>query len=203
MKAVIYDSQFLSGAGIEAVLRNSSGDYEVVLLDTHKKLEAQLEKHRPDLLILEYVGPNPVPVETLSRVKNGLPKLKILIISEDDDSIEIKRRISLGVDGFLTKDCSEEEISNTISAIRSGGNFYCKKVVDMMSDQDDVIISELSERESQVLHLISKGMSSNEIADKLHLSIHTINSHRKKILKKLGFKSPTELIAYAVKKFRD
>ncbi len=203
LKAAIYDPQFLSSAGIEAVLKTSNKPYSIKVLDPEKKLINQIANQDIDLLVLEYVGKNPVSSEVLKQVRKEFPLLKVLIISEDDDTIEIKRRIALGIHGFLTKKCSAEEIKMTINTISEGGKFYCQRVIDIMTNQEDVMSVELTDRELQIVRLIGKGQSSTEIADKLNLSIHTINSHRKRILKKLDFKSPAELIAYAITKMKN
>ena len=200
MKAAIYDAQFLSSVGIEAVLKDRNDQYEVTILNTHHKLLPQLDKHTPDLLIFEYLGKYPVPAETIKLIQKGFPDMKMLIISEDDDTIEIKKRIAMGVHGFLTKKCSAQEVRMTIETINNGGRFYCQRIIEIMTDQDQALSVELTERELQIVRMISKGLSSTVMAETLNLSIHTINSHRKNILKKLGFKSPAELIAYAVKK---
>ncbi len=199
MKVAIYDSQFLSSVGIETVLKNISAPYSIDILNTERQLIPQLNSEH-DLLILEYVGEYVVSADILKEVKRKFSNLKVLIISEDDDTIEIKRRIALGVEGFLTKKCSLQEIQLTIDTITKGGRFYCRKIIDVMADHDTAMTVDLSERELQIVQMIGKGIPSSEMADKLNLSIHTINSHRKNILKKLRFKSPAELIAYAVKK---
>uniref|UniRef100_UPI004048C839 LuxR C-terminal-related transcriptional regulator n=2 Tax=Roseivirga sp. TaxID=1964215 RepID=UPI004048C839 len=200
MKVIIYDSQFLSSAGIQSVLKNYLESSEVEILNAEKRILPQLRDQSADLLILEYLGRHTVSFEHLKEIRKSYPKLKILIISEDDDTIEIKKRIALGVEGFLTKKCSLEEIRLTIDMIFKGGRFYCKRIIDIISDHEHAMSVELSERELQIIQMISKGTPSLQMAEKLNLSIHTINSHRKNILKKLGFKSPAELIAYAVKK---
>ena len=199
MKAAIYDAQFLSGVGIAAVLENHPESYQIKLLDTDQQLKLQLEREQPDLLVLEYLGPHTVSTEVIRQIRKEYPKMKVLIISGDDDTIEIKRRMALGIHGFLTKKCSPDEISLTINTINQGGRFYCQKIIDIMSSQDHAASVELSPREQQVVHMLGKGMTSSSMAEHLNLSIHTINSHRKNILKKLGFKSPAELIAYAIK----
>lgn len=200
IKTAIYDPQFLSSVGVKAVLQSGNEPFEVKLLDVNQQLAQQIEKHNPDFLVLEYLGENPVQVEALQEIKQRFKKLKVLIISNDDDTIEIKRRIALGVEGFLTKKCSLHEIQLAVDTISRGGRFYCQRVLDIMTNQEEALSVELTPREEQIVRMISKGAASSEIAKKLNLSIHTINSHRKNILKKLGFKSPTELIAYAVKK---
>lgn len=204
LKAAIYDPQFLSSAGIKIVLEHSDEVSGVVLLDTNRQLSDQVKQHQPDLLILEYLGDNKgtgsVSAEVVKLVKSTFPQLKVLIISEDDDSLQINKHISSGIHGFLTKNCSVKEIEIALETIRENGKFYCQKVLDILSDPPIIEIGDLSEREMQIIKYVGRGMSSSDIASKLHVSIHTINSHRKNILKKLGLKSPTELIIYAVDK---
>jgi two-component system response regulator NreC len=200
IKTAIYDPQFLSSVGVKAVLQSRNEPFDVKLLDVTQQLAQQIEKNSPDLLVLEYLGENPVQVEVLQEIKQRFKKLKVLIISNDDDTIEIKRRIALGVEGFLTKTCSLHEIQLAVDTIIRGGRFYCQKILGIMTNQEEALSVELTPREEQIVRMISKGTASSHIAEKLNLSIHTINSHRKNIIKKLGFKSPTELIAYAVKK---
>lgn len=200
IKTVIYDPQILSSFGTKAILQEANESFEVHLLDVNQQLALQLEKYSPDFLILEYLGESPVQVEALQVVKQRFKKLKILIVSNDDDTIEIKRRIAIGIEGFLTKDCSLHEIQLAVDTISRGGRFYSQRILDIMTNQEAALSVELTPREEQIVRMISKGIPSSEIAERLNLSIHTINSHRKNILKKLGFKSPTELIAYAVKK---
>jgi len=169
------------------------------VFNTEINLEEQINKTQPDFLILEYKGQQSIQPDTLDRIKNKLPQLKTLIISEDDDPIVIRQFINSGVEGFLTKRCSNQEIKTAISSISEGGKFYCDRVINIITNKDLPNPMELSDREMQVIRYVGKGLSSEEIASELNVSIHTVNSHRKNVLKKLGLKSPTELIVYALK----
>lgn len=197
-KAAIYDPHFLSSTGIKIVLENSDDINEVTLFNTEKNLYDQIQRHQPDLLILEYLGEFIVQDTITSKLKKDYPNLRILVISEDDDAVVINKQIKAGVDGFLTKNCSVEEIQTALSVVQKGGSFFCQKVLDLVNDLQLNTDSDLSEREMQIIKYIGRGLPSSEIADQLAVSIHTVNSHRKNILKKLGLKSPTELIIYAV-----
>ena len=130
LKVIIYDSQFLSSAGIESVLKNYSESSEVEILNAEKRILPQLRDQSADLLILEYLGRHTVSFENIKEIRKSYPSLKILIISEDDDNIEIKKRVALGIEGFLTKKCSLEEIRLTIDVIRfviDSGKVCCQK----------------------------------------------------------------------------
>lgn len=200
MRVLIYDAHYLSRTGLAASLGRHYKSMEILLLNAEKRIIPQLKDNSADLLILEYLGRHTVTSEHLKDIRKANPRLKILIISEDDDTIEIKKRVAIGIDGFLTKKCSLDELILTIDVIQKGGRFYCHRTLEIIADQEQAMSVELSDREFQIIQLIGKGTPSLIMAEKLNLSIHTINSHRKNILKKLGFKSPAELIAYAVRK---
>ncbi len=199
-KAAIYDSQFLSSKGLEAVLLRELGFDQVNTLNPSEQLSYQLEKNCPDLLVMDYLGKSQILPEALTVVLQKFPSLKILVISADQDRVMINRQVSTGVHGFLTKTCSEREIVMAIRSIADGSKFYCQKVVDILNDPNTQAASELSEREMSIIRYVTQGLSSTAIADKLSISIHTVNSHRKNILKKLGLKSPTELILFSLEK---
>ena len=199
MIAAIYDPQFLTREGAKKLLEQHQGVVATHIFNTEINLEEQINKTQPDFLILEYKGQQSIQPDTLDRIKNKLPQLKTLIISEDDDPIVIRQFINSGVEGFLTKRCSNQEIKTAINSISEGGKFYCDRVINIITNKDLPNPMELSDREMQVIRYVGKGLSSEEIASELNVSIHTVNSHRKNVLKKLGLKSPTELIVYALK----
>ncbi|NVK85961.1 MAG: response regulator transcription factor [Cytophagia bacterium] len=199
MTAAIYDPQFLTREGVKKLLELHQKVDGADMLNTEQNLEEQVYKLSPDLLVMEYKGQQNIQPDTLERIKSKLPKLKTLIISEDDDPLIIRQFINSGVEGFLTKQCSNNEIKTAVAAITEGGKFYCERVLDIITHKDLPNPMELSDREMQVIRYVGKGYSSDKIADELNVSIHTVNSHRKNVLKKLGLKSPTELIVYAVK----
>ena len=199
MIAAIYDPQFLTREGAKKLLEQHQGVVATHVFNTEINLEEQINKTQPDFLILEYKGQQSIQPDTLDRIKNKLPQLKTLIISEDDDPIVIRQFINSGVEGFLTNRCSNQEIKTAISSISEGGKFYCDRVINIITNKDLPNPMELSDREMQVIRYVGKGLSSEEIASELNVSIHTVNSHRKNVLKKLGLKSPTELIVYALK----
>ena len=199
-KVAIYDSQFLSRLGIKIALEDHEKTEEIVVFDTSRNIAEQVAHHNPNLLILEYLGEFVVQAETTYQLKQNWPELSILVISEDNDAIQVNRHIKAGVDGYLTKSCSLEEIQTALEVIDRKGRFFCKKISALIKDARLSENAALSDREMQIIKYIGRGLASSVIALKLGVSIHTINSHRKNILKKLGLKSPAQLIIYAMDK---
>lgn len=199
INAAIYDPQLLSSEGIKTILMGSPLVQDVAVFDAEKPLTEQLNSDHHNLVILDYsLFQSPAIKEVEAMIPN-FPKVSFLVISDNEDPLRIRRFINLGIRGFLTKNCSAEEIQTALRLIQDGGKFYCQHVIELIADQDQAANLELSERELEIIDHVTQGHSSAKIADRLHVSIHTINSHRKNILKKLGLKSPTELIIYAVK----
>lgn len=199
INAAIYDPQLLSSEGIKNILENSPKVNGVAILDTSKSLYSQLDQEKQNLIVLDYALFQGELAKEVEEAVPANPNINFLVISDNDEPSRVKRFINAGIKGFLTKSCSVEEIQTALRLIQDGGKFYCQSVIEIIADENQKAELELSEREMEIIDEITKGHSSSQIADNLHVSIHTVNSHRKNILKKLGLKSPTELIIYAVK----
>lgn len=196
---LIVDPQFLTRNGLFHLLDN----IDQLEIEMTEELTEDTDYSKFDVIIADYLEPYNANVK--SNFKDILLKehgKRVLVISADHESKRIKDVIGMGTSGYLTKDCTPDEILSAVEMISKGNRFYCNKVLEMLThvdgnDPNDCAPASLSEREVEVLVLIAKGYSSVKIADELHLSVHTINSHRKNILKKLKLKSPTQLVAYA------
>jgi DNA-binding NarL/FixJ family response regulator len=136
-------------------------------------------------------------LETQS-IDRQLPENLLFLIRESQDMSSIRRIIQQGVRGIVTVHCSEKEILHAARTVAQGDRFFCSRVLDALIDTPENPASLISEREKQVLHLIAKGKTTSEIANELNISIHTVNSHRKNMLKKLNLKSPVQLVTFAI-----
>ena len=194
---VIYDPQFITCQGLENLMYRLELFREVKVVQSIKELDALLTESVPDLLIVDYLPKPSFRTEKLVEMGQQYAELKTLIISDDNNRARIQLIIKSGISGYLTKSCSEREIIEALHTIKDDGKFFCKKVLDIIISDEEYSYKELSEREIEIVKLVSTGYSSVEIAKTLIISLHTVNSHRKNILKKLGLKSPTELIIYA------
>ncbi len=196
---LIVDPQFLTRNGLFHLLDN----VDQLEIEMTEELCEDIDYAQFDVIIADYLKPY------TGLVKKDFSKMllreygnKVLIISADYNKRRIKEVISAGASGYLTKDCIPDEILSAVEMISKGNRFYCNKVLEMLThvegnDPNDCAPANLSEREIEILKLIANGSSSLKIADQLHISVHTVNSHRKNILKKLKLKSPTQLVAYA------
>jgi DNA-binding NarL/FixJ family response regulator len=203
IKVLLCDYQLLTREGISKVI-DKQADMELVeVVDDHALILDPILKHHPNVLVLDYEEYDPILTTVLKNIlENGLTN--VLLITNDEEPFQIQRLLDLGLKGIVTKFCSEREIVNAIHAVANKNRFFCNRILDVVLDSETdpeekkLEPDELSSREFEVLQLIAKGHKTAEIADQLNLSVHTINSHRKNILKKLNLKSPTELIVYAI-----
>src|SRR5690606_35845794 len=158
----------------------------------------------PTLFRSDYNIPGFITLATLEQVAREFPHLNILILSSDNNKATILRVLQLGIRGYLTKQCSKEEIWLAIQSAARGEKFFCHKILDIIMEErfpatePDCDPAVLTERETEILHLLARGRSTRQIADRLHLSPHTVQTHRKSIIRKLNIQSPTEFVIYAM-----
>ena len=197
---LLADSQFLTRKGISTLIRDLEGYKTVAQIEALEDLPASIRQHQPKLVILDTSYQRTFLKNTLSSINHG-EALNILAVTNDCDHELIDMLMQLNVKGILTKDCDREEFMHAIITVAQGERFYCSKILDIVFESEskpDTPCHSLSKRELEVLSLVAKGHSTTDIADMLFLSVHTISSHRKNILKKLNLRSPVELIRYAL-----
>lgn len=201
MKVLLADFQFLTRKGLSALIASIAGFEMVCEVDDPLSLSPLVKKAAPDLVVVDLEGKEEVLLEEIESL-SATAKIPFLVISNMQHQAGIQRLLNAGVKGILTKNCSEEEITEGLKAVANGDRFFCNTVLEMTrrssQEADNCDPTTLSAREYEVLTLITKGLKTSHIADELSLSVHTINSHRKSILKKLGMRSPTELVVYAI-----
>ena len=202
IKVLISDFQFLTREGL-IKLTESTQNFDLVgVLEDQKQCMDQFIQLQPDVLILGYPGDQSDMNETLTEVIR-MQASKVLIVTDEVEKAHIQNLLGFGVKGIVTKRCSQIEIIHAIESVAMSNRFFCNSILEIvMAPREEVLANyestDLSKRELEVLELIAKGYRTVDIAEKLFVSIHTINSHRKNILKKLNLKSPAQLIVYAL-----
>jgi len=163
-----------------------------------------LKKNKCDILILDISMPGKSGLDVLKELKSSEIPTKVLMITMLPEGQFARRTLKSGASGYLTKDSASSEIITAIRRIASGRKYISQSLAEILaSDIDDTIEKEaheiLSDREFQILGLIANGISQTEIADKLTLSISTVNTYRSRILEKLCLRTNADLIHYAFK----
>ncbi|MES2378712.1 MAG: response regulator transcription factor [Bacteroidota bacterium] len=197
---LIADNQTLTREGVKATLANIL-DINIIGTAAYPiEMEQLLINRKPRVVILD---PNYSQRFTATDIKNIKLKhnnTRVLVLSNRQSREEIQTLIDLGIKNYVFKECSREELVHAIYSAAKDEQFFCKNTFEtlfgnkLLPEKDDNI-PQLSSRETELIHLIAEGLTNKEIADKLFLSVHTIKTHRKNIIKKLGFsfKNTTEL----------
>lgn len=198
----IADPQLLSRSGIKHLLGQNEGLMLLFEATSEEELFKYLEADQPNILVIDYDHAPHFSANTVHRVIKHYPAIQLLIITDDDRPHQILRLLENGVKTFITKACSEEEVEDALLAAVRREKFFCAKVLDYLlersASQAKPDITLLSPREIEIVSLIAKGLLAKEIAAELHLSTHTIYTHRKNILKKLNLRSSSELLVFAL-----
>ena len=199
------NTNYLMHYGIQKVCSNGGGVEKVVQVEDENSLMRELHANSYDLLIVDPKKEHGFGVDCVLRVQNEFKDQKIMIISEVKNESLVLQILEKGVQGYLTYSCDENEIVHAIFAISRGEKFYCNKVLDIVFNKhlykkevESCDPTTLTVRELEIARMIAKGESNKDVAEKIHLSPHTVHTHRKNIMKKLGVRSASELTIYAI-----
>ena len=201
---LIAEDQYLIKEGLKSVISDND-DMELINeeIGQPQNWVENISRIKPKVFITDHQSYQRINTELPALLKEISSFTNILIISDDQVPSSIRTIIDSGVKGFLTKHCKPDDIRESLAAINLGTRLYCQEVMALLLDHESSKspapnLKELSEREHEVLSLIGKGFTSREISEKLFISIHTVNSHRKNLLRKLNMKSPAQLIVFAL-----
>ena len=164
-----------------------------------------LEENQVDVLLLDINMPVLNGVETCKKVTRKHPNVKVLALSMYDQQSYLKRMVQHGASGYLLKDDSAEEIEKAIRVVTQGERYVSSQLqdrltsIDFLARQNKTVFT-VSQREKEVLELLSQGFTDQEIGDKLFILFHTVKTHRKHLLSKFNAKNSAELIKKALEK---
>lgn len=204
ISVVLAAAQFLTRKALKSLIEELPGFRLAAQTDAPEELQGKIAGLKADLLVVELFEEAPAFMGQLEKMKQQTA-MQVLIISNSAGLSTIQHLIKAGIKGIVDKSCSEREIVNALRAVSIGNRFYCNSTLNLLIEkelkqEEEAELSALSARELQVLKLIAKGCTSQKIAESLHISVHTVNSHRKNILKKLHISSPIHLLAFVVEK---
>lgn len=207
IKITIADSHFISRKGL-AVLLNENSDFMLLAeAISAADLINQAKFYKPNLIIIDYTSAH-YTLESLQQITKKYPNAKLLAITEIQSKEIISKALKTGVISHLLKECDHDEIVEAIYKTAKGEKFMCGKIVtSILGDTTKAHLAadyscegiNMSERELEIITLIAEGYSNKEVADKLFLSTHTVTTHRKNIMNKLGVNNTAGLVLFAVR----
>jgi DNA-binding NarL/FixJ family response regulator len=154
-----------------------------------------------DLILLDMSMPGVSGANLISRIVARTVEIPVLVLSMHNETQIARRALDAGAMGYLTKDCEPEILLAAIRGVARGDLFLDPAVAEKMGELGSTFESpyqKLSEREFEILLLLAKGCSVNDIADQLIISNKTVSTHKMRLMKKMGFSSNADIVRYAV-----
>lgn len=208
LEVVLVDDHQMFRDGIKSVLNEEEGISVVGEVGSGNELMALLSKSQPDLVITDISMPGISGIEVSKMIKSSYPTVKVLILSMHTNEEFITKAIDIGADGYLPKDTSMKELLEAIRVISHGESYFNKSISDTIiksminkskSKQGAGKKASLTNREIEIVLLVVDGLTNKEIAEKLFISVRTVDSHKNNIMQKLNLKSSVDLVKYAIR----
>ncbi len=205
LTAIVCDDHPLFRKGVEACLASDPGVEVVATATDGRACIAKLEIYTPSILVADLSMPTANGFEVLEWARANQPGLRVFILSMHTELAYVLRAQELGAAGFMAKDDAETEL---LAAIRSKpGTFYTSGSIGRQTPAGPLVadtgfrdaLHYVTDAELKVLVLLSENLTSRQIADRLHLSVRTVQAHRVRLSEKLGARGPHKLLELALR----
>ena len=213
IRVLIADDHAVLRAGLRLLL-NGQPDMEVVgeATDTTDVVKVARDT-RPDVVLLDLAMPGQGGLSALAALRQSCPETRVLVLTMHDDPAYLRAVLDAGGDGYMIKSSADSELLSAIRSVQQGRPFVDKAFGEDVlqstrtrkpmrpgkwAEQIAAITKPLSAREREVLTLLAHGYTNQEVADRLELSVKSVETYRSRLMEKLGLRSRAELIRYAL-----
>ncbi len=206
MRILLADNHRLFCEGLRTLFATRPG-LDIVGEANNGRMAVRLARElSPDLVIMDIGMPELNGVEATRQIRAEMPHVKVLAVSMHSDRQYVAGMLAAGASGYVLKDSAFTELAEAIRVVGQGGRFLSPEIVGVVVDDylqrltpaPGSAAARLSDREREVLQLMAEGHSTADIADRLHISRKTVETHRKSIMSKLELHSVAELTKFAV-----
>jgi two-component system response regulator NreC len=204
----IYDEHKIAQEGLSLLLQTVE-DFEMVLpLESKDRLLDQLKSQIVHVLLINLHVCDTQAINLIAQISSSSPRVKILILSVNNDEDIVLKTIKAGAKGFLAKDATRQELTEAIYSLRNGHDFFSNSITVLLlknyitklkSDDDRSDIRNLSSREIEIMKMWGNSYTNKEIADKLFISVRTVETHKNHIMQKLNLKTSVDLVKFAIR----
>lgn len=211
---LLVDDHSLVRDGIKAILSEDDNINIVAEAGSAEEAMEMLSIHPVDIGLIDVFMPGKDGIEATQMIREQFPEVKVIILSMEVNADIVSKAINYGASSFLPKDSRKQVLIDAIKTIYRGERYVNNAISDMIfnrffetsvSGKKRIVINDyspdnISEREQEVLKLLASGHTNRETADKLFISVRTVDSHRNHIMKKLNIQNTAELVKYALRK---
>jgi two-component system response regulator NreC len=208
IKILIADDHHLVRAGIVALL--SRQDDMDVVAEASNGVEAveQARKFTPDIALLDISMPVMDGIKAAAEILKAVPATRVLMLTQNEEEEYLKRMLHSGVSGYILKSSMLEDLTRAIHTVKAGKRFVAPSLSTAMADvyfqgngspsPPPQNIHRLTNREQEILQLVAMGWANQQIANKLFISVRTVEFHRTNIMEKLSIHDTASLVKYAI-----
>jgi two-component system, NarL family, response regulator NreC len=195
---VLADDHTVVRRALRVLLEEEPGFEVVAEADDADDAVRYLRGHKPDVLILDLNMPGRPSLEAIPDMNEASPKTKIVVLTMQKEPAFARQALQLGVLGYVLKEAADDELVQAVRNAAAGETYLPPALGAKLAAEPESTASDLSERETDVLRLIALGHTNAEIAEKLYISVRTVETHRAHIQQKLGVSSRAELVRSAL-----
>jgi DNA-binding NarL/FixJ family response regulator len=207
IKVLIADDHQIVREGLRALLEKEIDIRVLGEAEDGRMILRMARELQPDVIIMDVAMPDLNGIEATRQIVAELPGVKIIALSMHDDRRFVLNMLKAGAAGYMLKDCAFKDLAKAIRVVMSHKTFLSPEVADIVvkdylsttQNAESSAFSQLSPREREVLQLLAEGKTSALIAESLHISIKTVETHRQQIMVKLKIRSVAELTKYAIR----
>ena len=203
MNIALLDDHDLIRLGLRSILSDTPHKVSIDVA-TADALFDQLEQGTPcDLVLLDILLPGTNGIEAAQRLRAEYPNIKIIVVSMETKEYTLIQLMQIGIDGFVSKNGPMEEVRAAVNSVEEGVPYYGRDLALLVRDIVDARLDKkssalLTKRELEIIEACCSGLLGKEIADKFHISLRAVNSHKTNIFNKLGLSSSVEMVRFAL-----
>lgn len=209
VKLLLADSNQLIRLGLKSVFSDSQLFNIVEEAESNEDLLSKAATTDAQVALIDYTSPG-FTIDVIPQVREKNKNIQFVAITYDQSGFTIVNAIKSGVTSYIKKDCDVQEIKDAVTQTAAGSKFFCGKILETIQKEaievQNIEVEAMScapitltQREQEIILLIAEGNTTGQIAEKLFLSAHTVNTHRKNIMAKLGVNNTAAIVMYAVK----
>jgi DNA-binding NarL/FixJ family response regulator len=209
IKILIADDHNIVREGLRALFRSAPGFAVIGEASDGEEVVRLADQLDPDVVIIDISMPKVNGIEATRRIKENNPAAKVLILTIHEGEEYVYQMIRAGANGYLLKNAGKKELFAAVQAVVEGERFFSPGISKLMLDEFIRQVREpkavkpspeqqLTKRETEILRYIAQGLTNKKIAEKLFLSVRTVNTHRANLMQKLNIHDTAGLVRYAI-----
>lgn len=208
IRVLIADDHKIMLAGLRSLLEKQTDLQVIAEAENGRKAVQLAQETKPDIVVMDVSMPDLNGIEATTQIIESVPDTRVIALSMHSDKRFVLGMLRAGAAGYLLKDCASQELANAIHQVAGGKKYLSPEITGVVIDdfllgaspgEALTVSSQLSAREREVLQLIAEGWSTKQIAAHLYVSVKTIETHRRQIMKKLDLHTIADLTKYAIR----